>query len=144
MAWSAGGREVHFSAPADARWCVRDTSLEILAVRNDTAVGLALYARDSLRAEAYPVVLAAMFVPSRPQASAALRLALAAELKGFESSGGQVVVTAGGSRRVSGTFEARLRHSVGTDSLHLTGRFDRLAVQPAAPSCGRALKPGPG
>ena len=142
--WSSGGQEVRFSAPAEARWCERDSSLEVFAVRNDTALGLALYARDTLRAEAYPVTLAAMFVPARPQATVALRLALATELKGYESSGGQVQVTTGGSRRVSGSFAAMLRHSVGTDSLRVSGSFDRLAVLPAAASCGRALKPGPG
>src|SRR5262245_2450887 len=63
--WSDSLGRADFRAPADARWCARDTSLEILAARRDSAFGLSLYARDSLRVEGYPVFLAAMFAPWR-------------------------------------------------------------------------------
>ena len=129
--------------PAQANWCARDTMLEILAFRNDSAVALALYARDSVRAEAYPVFQAALFAPWRPQATAAMRLITPTELPGFESTWGQVTLTEGGSTRVSGTFDLHLKRRSAGDSLHLTGRFTRLTVRPAPPSCGRANKPSP-
>lgn len=117
--------------------------LEVLAFREDTAVGFALYTRDSLRAEGYPVFRPAIFAPWRPQATASLRLLTPNSLEGFESTWGQVIVTEGGSRRASGRFELHLRASSSPDSLHLTGSFDRLAILPAAPWCGRAIKPIP-
>src|SRR2546422_763402 len=65
----SAGRVVHWSAPAEARWCARDTLLEITALRNDSGVGLAVFARDSLRAEGYPVFQSGLFAPWRPQAT---------------------------------------------------------------------------
>ena len=139
--WSGGGGTALLIAPAEARWCARDTMLEILAVRNDTAVGIAVYARDSLRVEAYPIFLAGVFAPWRPQATAALRLLSSNELQGFESHWGQVQVSEAGGGRVSGTFDLHLKRAAAADSLQVTGRFTHLTVRPAALSCGRADKP---
>jgi hypothetical protein len=142
--WQEAGTAARFSAPAEARWCVRDSSLEILAVRNDTGVGLALYARDSLRAEPYLVVPSAVYTQGRPLATGALRLVDRARLRGFESTGGRVEVSTGGSQRVSGRFTLRVKVATAADSLELSGRFDGLTVEPAAAQCGRAHKPGAG
>jgi hypothetical protein len=137
----SAGAAVHWSAPAEAHWCARDTLLEIIAQRNDSGVGLALFARDSLRVEGYPVFQSSMFAPWRPQATAAVRLLTPNALKGFESASGQVIVTEGGSRHASGTLDLRAKLATGADSLHLTGRFDQLTILPAPASCGRANKP---
>jgi hypothetical protein len=139
----SAGRVVRWSAPAEARWCARDTLLEITALRNDSGIGLALFAGDSLRAEGYPVFQSGMFAPWRPQATAAVRWLTANTLKGFESGSGQVVITRGGSRRASGTFDVRAKLAGGADSLRLTGGFAELAIEPAPPLCGRANKPIP-
>jgi len=132
-----------FSAIGEAHWCVRDTLLEILAVSHDSAIGLALYARDSLRVEALPVFRGDLFAPSRPQATVAARVASAMGIQAFQSTGGQVQVTEREGGRVSGTLDLHLRLSTGADSLHLTGRFTRLPVRPAPAWCGRANKPPP-
>lgn len=132
-----------FSAAAAARWCAADTLLEIIAVRGDTAVGITLIARDSVRPERYVVNEAQAFTPGRPQAGLALRMLGEAALLGFEGMGGRVDVTQGGSA-VSGTLEARLRPVTSSDTLQITGSFDRVPVAPAAGVCGRANKPGGG
>lgn len=142
--WRDSTREAHFSAPAEARWCARDTVLEITAVRNDSAVGIALFARDSLRLEGYPLFPAGVFAPWRPQATAAVRLLTTNDLRGFQSSWGKVQLTQLAANRVSGTLDLHVKLSSGADSLHLTGSFTRLAVRAAAASCGRANKPSPG
>ena len=131
-----------FTAPAEARWCARDSSLEILAVRGDSGFALALYARDTLRAESYPAGPSTNYAPTRPQAAAALRLVNPAQLVGYESIGGIVTLSEAGP--VSGSFEVLLRVSAGLDSLAVSGSFSALTVLPAAPSCGRANKPGGG
>ena len=140
--WTQGNRAVRFSAPAEARWCARDSSLEILAVQGDTGVGMALYAPDTLRAGIYPVRPAASYTPARPQATAALRLVQPAQLLGFESTGGTVTLSETGGGPLSASFVMELRSQVGSDSLTLRGTFNGLSVLPAAASCGRAHKPG--
>lgn len=130
-----------FTAAATARWCPTDSLLEVLAVRHDTAVGLAIIAQDSIRPGPYSVFQPKIFTPIRPQATAALRTFDGQTLRNYESSSGQLTVTEGGSVRLSGTFELRVHLMVGYDSLQLTGRFSRLAIRPATDRCGRVNKP---
>lgn len=142
--WSDSGRAVRVVAEAQATWCARDTMIELLAFHQDTAVGLAIYARDSLRAEGYPVSIAGIFAPWRPQATAALRVVSPLALLAYESTGGRVVVDAGSARELSGTFEVTVKHKDTGDTLHVSGRFTSVAIRPAAASCGRAEKPASG
>ena len=142
--WQDSSGTVRLRVPAEARWCARDTMLELIAARNDTAFGLALYARDSLRAEGYPVFQSGVFAPWRPQAGAALRFVGGATLFGYESTWGRVVVSAADSGAISGTLDLHVKNFSGPDSLHVTGKFDRVAILPAPPTCGRANKPGAG
>jgi hypothetical protein len=133
-----------FSAPAEARWCARDTLVEVVAARNDTAFGLSLIAQDSLRAGSYPVFHTDVYAPWRPQAGAAIRWLDSTDLRHFGGASGQVTVTEGGARLVSGTLDIGLQASTGRDSIHLTGSFSAVPIAPANPLCGRANKPGPG
>ena len=133
-----------FSAPATARWCAADSLLEIIAVRGDTATGLTLMTRDSVRVEGYVVNETRNFTPGRPQASVALRMLGEMTLFGFDAMAGQVMVTQGGSRMVSGTLDVRLRSVTGADTIQMKGSFERIAVLPATGVCGRANKPGAG
>ena len=121
---------------------MRHTRLRRSLVR--TAVGLSLVARDSVRAEAYVMNETADYTPVRPYAGVALRFLNEANLLGFESMGGQVTVTQGGSL-VSGTIDGvRLRPVSSADTLRLKGSFDRIPVVPAQGICGRANRPGGG
>ena len=139
---SAGAAQV--TAPAEGHWCARDSVLEIIAVRNDSAIGVALFASDSLRTGGFPVFQAGVFAPWRPQATAAMRLLTASDLRGYVSSWGRVELTQVAGDRVSGTLDLHLKHSSGTDSLHLTGRFTRVPVRLGSVFCGRANKPATG
>jgi hypothetical protein len=139
--WEGSSRG-RFEAPATALWCSRDTLLEILALRHDTAVGIALIAKDSLVPGHYSVFSAEVFTPFRPQANLALRWVTPVELVGYESRSGRVTVSATGSPGVSGQFEALLQRHTGGDSIRLSGDFRGLRVGPAIPACGRANRPG--
>lgn len=141
--WS-GGTSGSMTASATARWCASDTLLEVLAVRGDTAVGMALIALDSARAMDYPVTQTREFTPARPQARVALRLLKQFELEGYDAVSGRVTLTQGGARMVSGTLEVGLVPVVGTDTLRLTGTFERIPVTTAVGTCGRANKPAAG
>src|SRR5258706_2955503 len=107
VAWTgtAAGR---FSAPAEARWCPRDTLIEIIAVRNDTAFGVTLAPVDTVRPGAYVVLPASRFLPSRPQAGAALRWLAETLIMPFEAITGTVTVTECATRRSSWTLDVRL------------------------------------
>ena len=131
-----------FAAPATARWCPADSLLEITGVGTDTAIAIALIARDSLRAEAYPINETRNYTSGRPQANAGLRM-LGDLLLGYDAMGGQVSVTQAGPA-VSGTLDVRLRPVAGSDTLQLRGSFERIRVERATGICGRANKPGGG
>ncbi len=133
-----GALQGKFSGPATARWCARDSLLEVFADRNDTAVGIALASQDTLQVGDYPVYQVRLGIRGRPQGSAALRLLSGGDLKSFESTGGRVTVTEGGSRRASARFDVQLRPPAGGDSLRLTGSFAGLDLTPALGLCGRA------
>ena len=137
-----GSAAGHFSAPAEARWCPGDTLLEVIAVRNDTAVGFSLMPRSSIEPGEYPIQSVSHASPDRPQAGVAVRWFAENEILPFEAAGGTIRVTADGSGRLSGTLRGELRRQLARDSLHLVGSFSRLAVRRAASECGRAARPG--
>ena len=133
-----------FRTAATARWCRRDSLLELFAVRNDTAIGVAILPRDTLRSGQYPVFPAIPFNPLRPQATAAARWLDLAELKGFEGTSGSVTLTDGPPGTVTGTLDLLFRRTGGPDTLRITGRFSGVPVETAIPECGRANRPGAG
>ena len=133
-----------FRTSATARWCGRDSLLELFAVRNDTAVGVALLPRDTLTGGEYPVFPAVPFNALRPQATAAARWLDQVELKGFEGASGKVILTDGPPGTVSGTLDLLFRRTGGPDTLRMTGRFAGVPVERAIAECGRANRPGAG
>lgn len=133
-----------FRAPATAQWCRRDSLLELFAVRNDTAVGVAIIPRDTLGSGKYPVLSSVPFKGIRPQATAAVRWLDQVELKGFEGTSGTVVLTDGPAGTVSGTVDLLLRRTGAFDTLRITGRFSAVPVERAIAECGRANRPGAG
>ena len=139
-----GSKNGGITASATARWCAADTLLEVIAVRGDTSVGLALIAQDSTGAREYPVNEPRTFTPGRPQALVAIRLLKEFELEGYDAVSGKVTVTQGGARTLSGTLDVRMLPVVGADTFRLTGAFERIPVTTAVGVCGRANKPSAG
>jgi hypothetical protein len=133
-----------FRTSATARWCRRDTLLELFAIRNDTAVGVAIIPRDTLSTGEFPVFPAVPFNSLRPQATAAARWLGEVELKGFEGVSGKVALTDGPAGTVSGTLDLLLRRTGMADTLRITGRFSGVPVQSGIAECGRANRPGAG
>jgi hypothetical protein len=141
--WTDSSRTADWRGAALASWCARDTMLELIGVRNDSSVGIALFLPDTLAPQSFPVFQSGVFAPWRPQATAALRLFVGGEIVGYESTWGQVALTGVSAEGLSGTLDLRVRRTQGegSDSLHLTGGFERVPLQPADSSCGRAHKP---
>ena len=139
VTWS-GVEKGHFSAPATGEWCRADSLLEITAIRNDTAIGVALVAQDTLRPGQHPVVLPGVEVKWRPLARAALRWIGGAENKGFEATGGNVHVTDVIGNTVSGRIDVRMATGAQRDTLRVVGTFTRVPMHPSSTPCGRAGK----
>ena len=133
-----------FRTSATAQWCRRDSLLELFAVRNDTAVGVAIMPRDTLASGKYPVFSPVPFKGIRPQATAAARWLDQVELKGFEGASGTVALTDGPAGTVSGTLDLLLQRTGAPDTLRITGRFSAVPVESAIAACGRANRPGAG
>jgi hypothetical protein len=136
-----GSHTGRFAAAASATWCPADTSLEVLATRGDTGVGIALVPADSLRAAQHPTASPATNATWRPLSLAAVRWYTEAQILAFESTSGVVQVTTVGAGTLSGTIDVRLRIPAGRDTLHLVGSFDRLPIHPAKGACGRLSRP---
>lgn len=136
--------DASFRAAATAHWCRRDSLLELFAVRNDTAVGVAIMPRDTLTSGEYPVLSALPFKGIRPQATAAARWLDEVELKGFEGASGTVALTSGPAGTVSGTLDLLLQRTGAPETLRVTGRFSGVRVETAIAACGRANRPGAG
>ena len=141
LSWS-GIEKGHFSAPASGEWCRADSLLEIIAIRGDTAFGVALVAQDTLRPGQHPVVLPSVVVTWRPLARAALRWVGLTENKGFEATGGNVHVTDVQGNTVSGRIDVRMATGMQRDTLRVVGTFTRVPMRPGSVACGRAGKGG--
>jgi hypothetical protein len=136
-----GAVQGSFSAPAEGRWCPSDSLLEVLALRADTGFAFTLLAPDTLKATSYPVLSATIAATWRPLAYAAIRFAADTAIKGFEATGGNVVVSSVDNGTISGTLQVGMRINAGFDTLRLSGTFTDVPISPAAGHCGRVHKP---
>jgi hypothetical protein len=134
VAWD-GTEEGRFLGPATGSWCAADSMLEVTATRGDTGVGLALFVTDTVRQAMHPVLSGDVPADWRPLGRAAIRWVGAADVIGYQGTGGVISVTATDSG-VSGTVDVRLLSNNGIDTLHMTGGFKAVSVSQAAGVCG--------
>ncbi|MEO7986651.1 MAG: hypothetical protein ABI766_08955 [Gemmatimonadales bacterium] len=123
------------AAPLVAEWCDSLRMLEILAVRGDTGIALALYAKSTFGAGTYPVLPPARADSSPPAASVALRWFAETSIRGFQGDSGTVEVEEIPPGVFAGVIVAH-GHSV-TDGGKLTirGTFSHLVPGPAGRGC---------
>ena len=147
LSWKDSAGPVRFAVPATGSWCARDSLVEILGSRNDSAIGIVLLAGDSslsgLGTGPVSVMPAKVFIPWRPRAIAALRMTGVDVIRQYESTSGQVELTAARDSTLSGRVDLHLVASAGTDSLRITGEFRTVRITRAQLPCGRADKPVP-
>jgi hypothetical protein len=132
-----GSHRGHFATAATARHCPETGLVELLAVQGDSGVGLALFPADSgkLATATFPIFAGSDLNEPRPGANAAIRW-FSGDLAVFEGQTGQVTLVASGAT-LSGTLEVRMHAVTGTDTLRVTGRFDRVPVARSGAGCGR-------
>jgi hypothetical protein len=125
------------SASATAGWCASRHMLEIRAIRGDTGVALAVYARETLAVGIYPVKPPARAESIPPAAGLALRWLGPKLVQGFQGDSGSVRLERSGTGQISGTLIARARSVVDTHRVQLRGNFQDLTVRSEPPDCGR-------
>ena len=134
MEWS-GQNKGRLAAPATAEWCDSLKVLEIRALSGDSGVAIALYPKDTIRSDSYPVMPPAKADSVQPAAAVALRYFGETAVKGFQGDSGRVLVrdTAGG--RVSGRFSASLKSATDANRLRAGGAFHDVRVVRAQRGC---------
>jgi hypothetical protein len=108
-----------------AHWCAQDTSLEIIAQKGDSGIGLVLYPVDSLTTGALPMSLPTDSV-SRPRSGLALRSFGETLITGFYSQAGTANVTS--IRPLGGSLQASLKSVVDGSQIQVKGTFSGFTV----------------
>jgi hypothetical protein len=132
--WS-GAAQGHLAGPATAEWCDSLKVLQIQTVAGDSGIAIALYPKDAIGPDSYPVLLPAKADSIPPSAAVALRYFGETAVKGFQGDSGRVLVrdTAGG--RVSGRFSASLKSATDGSRIRAGGAFHDVRVVPAQRGC---------
>lgn len=132
--WS-GADSGKIAAPATAEWCDSLHLLQVLALRGDTGIALALYPKSGFGAGTYAVLPPAKADSSPPAASVALRWFAETSIRGFQGDSGSIDVKESTPGVFVGVIEAH-GHSV-TDGGKLTirGTFSHLVLRPAGRGC---------
>ena len=128
VSWVRQGDSASFRLPAHAVWCRDQGWLELVAARNDTGIGVAVFPTDSIFTGRYAVLPVLERRDSvRPAAGLAVRWFSTTELLTFEGHDGEIVID-GDEAMVHGRFSGRLRVLVGEESLELEGEFRDVPV----------------
>ena len=125
-------------APATARWCPADTTLEIAGVEADSGVAVAIFPPDSIAPGVYPVGAPGQ-VMARPRAGIALRRFGENLVLGYYSLSGTVTVDSGAP--LHGSLQATLKGVNSGDQVNVSGSFNGLAVEAGGLTC-RPDRPG--
>lgn len=128
VSWVRQGDSASFRLPTHAVWCADLGWLELVAARNDTGVGIAVFPTDSVFTGHYRVFSVRERGDStRPASSLAVRWFSTTELLAFEAYQGEVVIE-GDRLTIHGRFEGRLLVPSRLDSLELSGDFRDVPV----------------
>ena len=130
---SAHGR---FVAPLSATHCAETGQVELLAIRGDTGVGVALFLDDSsaVQPAVYPVMSGSLLQETRPGSSIAVRWFSITAISAFEGITGKVTLSSGGNA-LAGTLDATFKALDRPDTLHMTGVFSGVPVVKEDSSC---------
>ena len=136
-----------FQAPVRASWCGAKQRLDLLALRGDSGIGLALYPADSAKlAAVYTVTEPGGPIQIRPGAGVAIRWFGKTAVEGFWGRQGTVTVTQDKRGRVGVAIDAMLVSSVlGGPALALTGSASGIpiAVDTTCAAAETPSVPGP-
>jgi hypothetical protein len=128
--WVIENDTTAFQAPVIAAWCRESQRLDLLAMRGDSGIGLALYPADSVElAAVYTVTEPGGPIQIRPGAGVAIRRFGKTVVEGFWGRTGTVTVTQSKRGRLGVIIDAKLVSSVlSGPAIALTGSADGIPV----------------
>ena len=131
-----GAEPGRFIAPFVATHCPGSGQVELLAIRGDTGVGVALFLRDSAIVEPvdYPVFPGGQMDEPRPGAGFGARWFSGTSITAFEGVTGKVNISLTGMV-LSGTVDVKVQALDGSDTLRIIGAFSQVPLVPADSSC---------
>lgn len=135
VSWGGSSRG-RFVAPLQATHCAESGQVELLAIRGDTGIGVALFLEDSSAVQpvVYPVMSGSLLHETRPGSSVAARWFAVTSIAAFEGITGKVTLSSGGSE-LNGTLDVSFKALDRPDTLHLTGSFTRVPVAKGDTNC---------
>ncbi|HKP29227.1 MAG TPA: hypothetical protein VJU15_07475 [Gemmatimonadales bacterium] len=135
VVWS-GTERGRFLAPLVASHCPETGQVELLAIRGDTGVGIALFLLDSANVQPtdYLVSPGSQLHESRPGASMAARWFATTSIAAFEGVNGKVSLSAGGEA-LAGTLDVKFQALDRPDTLRMSGSFSQVPLQRADSNC---------
>jgi hypothetical protein len=138
--WS-GGDSGSFRGVATARWCTEAGFGELLGVRGDTGVAIALRHADSFAPGRYPAVPPDSADTSRPSATVGLRFLSRTSVTGYQSDSGWVTFDRDAAHRLGASFQVRARVVGGVASVRLEGRATAVPVERGGEACTTSWRP---
>lgn len=131
------GREPgRLRASAEARWCARDSTLELFAFGDERAVGLVFGAPSgsAIEGEQTVVVPGSLLTPGA--VTGVFRIMYRDGVFGYQSREGQVEVVQATAEHLTGRFSLALTERTTMDLLNVRGAFRDVPITPADEPCG--------
>ncbi|MBK8003510.1 MAG: hypothetical protein IPK12_06070 [Gemmatimonadetes bacterium] len=114
------------NAPARGGWCAGTGRLDVIATRDDQAVGLAIFPVDSLQPGEYAVFDPGIDTARRPAVAGAARWYTDAAIVGYQSDSGQFTLSRDAKGGLGAEFGFRLVDLTREDTIRLTGTMTGL------------------
>ena len=134
---SWGGTESgRFIAPLEATHCAESGLVELLAIRGDTGVGMALFLLDSaiVQPVEYPVISGSQLQEPRPGATMGTRWFATTSIAAFEGVMGNINLSVAGGA-LTGTVDVKFQAIDKPDTIRMTGTFAEVPLVKADSNC---------
>jgi hypothetical protein len=131
-----GTESGRFIAPLVATHCAESGLVELIALRGDTGIGMALFLRDSAKIDpvSYPVLPGSLLQEPRPGATVGARWFATTNIAAFEGVAGKVQLEGTGGM-LAGTIDAKFQALDRPDTFRLRGTFSQVRVVQADSGC---------
>jgi hypothetical protein len=120
---------------ATARWCPDGRFAELLGLRGDTGVAIAVRRLDSLVPGRYPAVLPDSADTASPSATVGLRFLARTAVSGYQSDSGSVTLERGADGALDARFEVRARVVGAAARIRLRGTATAVPVERGGDEC---------
>jgi hypothetical protein len=139
-AWSGADTGL-LRASATARWCAESRFGEILGVRGDTGIAIAVRHADSLAAGRYAAVLPDSADTAAASATVGLRFLGRTSVTGYQSDSGTVTLQPDRTGRLTADFDVRARVVGSVALIHLRGRATGVPLVLGGDECTAPWRP---